>query len=218
MIKDQRQNFRFFLLLAVLLFGGVFINWFERRGEARIERKPLTEIPAQLGEWRQKGSEIRFGEQTESVLRVSDYTMREYFSPDGRLANVYVGYYASQRSGATYHSPQNCLPGAGWVMRQPGYIEIETPSGKTFKANRYIIENGIYKEVLIYWYQGRGRFEASEYQDKLNTVWDSVLRRRSDGAMVRVMTSVGGDEEAATEAAINLSAATADLLSAFIPE
>jgi EpsI family protein len=218
MIKDQRQNFRFFLLLAVLLLGGVFINWFEQRGEARIERKPLAEIPAQLGEWRQKGSEIRFGEQTESVLRVSDYTMREYFSADGRLANVYVGYYASQRSGATYHSPQNCLPGAGWVMRQPGYIEIKTPAGKTFKANRYIIENGIYKEVLIYWYQGRGRFEASEYQDKLNTVWDSVLRRRSDGAMVRVMTSVGGDEEAATEAAINLSAAAADLLSAFVPE
>lgn len=218
MIKDQRQKFRFFLLLAILLFGGIFINWFERRGEAETERKPLTEIPAQLGEWRQKGDEIRFGEQTESVLRVSDYTMREYFSPDGRLANVYVGYYASQRSGATYHSPQNCLPGAGWVMRQPEYIEIKTPGGKTFKANRYIIENGIYKEVLIYWYQGRGRFEASEYQDKINTVWDSVLRRRSDGAMVRVMTSVGGDEEAATEAAVDLSAATADRLSAFIPE
>jgi len=218
MIKDQRQKFRFFLLLAILLFGGIFINWFERRGEAETERKPLTEIPAQLGEWRQKGDEIRFGEQTESVLRVSDYTMREYFSPDGRLANVYVGYYASQRSGATYHSPQNCLPGAGWVMRQPEYIEIKTPGGKTFKANRYIIENGIYKEVLIYWYQGRGRFEASEYQDKINTVWDSVLRRRSDGAMVRVMTSVGGDEEAATKAAIDLSAQTADRLSAFIPE
>ena len=218
MIKDQSQKFRFFLLLVILLFGGIFINWFEQRGEAVTERKPLAEIPVQLGEWRQKGSEIRFGEQTESVLRVSDYTMREYISSDNRLANVYVGYYASQRAGATYHSPQNCLPGAGWVMRQPEYVEIRTPSGKTFQANRYIIENGIYKEVLIYWYQGRGRFEASEYLDKLNTIRDSVFRRRSDGAMVRVMTSVGGDEEAATKAAIDLSAQTAERLSAFIPE
>jgi EpsI family protein len=144
--------------------------------------------------------------------------MREYYAADGRLANVYVGYYASQRSGATYHSPQNCLPGAGWIMRQPDYIEIVTPGGKTFKANRYIIENGVYKEILIYWYQGRGRFEASEYQDKINTVWDSVTRRRSDGAMVRVMTSVGGDEKAATEAAVDLSAQTADRLAEFIPE
>ncbi|MCU1289827.1 MAG: eight transrane protein EpsH, partial [Acidobacteria bacterium] len=166
----------------------------------------------------QKGTEIRFGEATESVLRVTDYTMREYAAPDGRLANIYVGYYASQRSGATYHSPQNCLPGAGWVMREPEYIEIKTPRGVTFRANRYIVENGVYKEVLIYWYQGRGRYEASEYADKINTVWDSVTRRRSDGAMVRVMTSVGGDERAATLAAADLSAQIADNLFAFIPE
>jgi len=211
-------NVKYWLLVIILLSGGIFINWFQQRGEMEVQRKPLAEIPLSLGDWRQKGDEIRFGEQTESVLRVSDYTMREYFSPAGRLANVYVGYYASQRSGATYHSPQNCLPGAGWVMKQPEYIEIKTPRGKSFKANRYIIENGVYKEVLIYWYQGRGRFEASEYQDKLNTIWDSVLRRRSDGAMVRVMTSVGGDETAATAAAVDLSAQTADLLSVYIPE
>ena len=211
-------NVKYCLLISVLLSGGIFINWFQQRGEMEVQRKPLAELPMQLGEWRQKGNEIRFGEQTESVLRVSDYTMREYLSPDGRLANIYVGYYASQRSGATYHSPQNCLPGAGWVMRQPEYIEIKTLNGKSFKANRYITENGVYKEVLIYWYQGRGRFEASEYQDKLNTIWDSVLRRRSDGAMVRVMTSVGGDEAAAAAAAVDLSAQTADLLSVYIPE
>ena len=223
-VKDQKPKtenqkpIAAYLLIAALLIGGLLINWFERRGEVEISRKSLTEIPQTLGDWRQKGNEIRFGKQTESVLRVSDYTMREYLSPNGRLANVYVGYYASQRSGATYHSPQNCLPGAGWVMRQPEYIEIKTPNGKSFKANRYIIENGVYKEVLIYWYQGRGRFEASEYQDKLNTIRDSVLRRRSDGAMVRVMTSVGSDEAAATKAAVDLSAQTADLLSAYVPE
>jgi exosortase D (VPLPA-CTERM-specific) len=216
-IKD-RKPVPVYLLIGILLLGGLLINWFEQRGEAHVERKALTEISARLGDWRQKGTEIRFGEATESVLRVTDYTMREYTAPDGRLANIYVGYYASQRSGATYHSPQNCLPGAGWVMREPEYIEIKTPRGVTFRANRYIVENGVYKEVLIYWYQGRGRYEASEYADKINTVWDSVTRRRSDGAMVRVMTSVGGDERAATLAAADLSAQIADNLFAFIPE
>ena len=142
----------------------------------------------------------------------------EYFLPNGRIANLYVGYYASQRTGATYHSPQNCLPGAGWVMKQPDIIEITTPSGKTFKANRFVIENGIYKEVLIYWYQGRGRAVASEYEDKIYTVWDSILRRRCDGAMVRVMTSVGNSESEATEAAVDLAAQTAQQLSEFIPD
>lgn len=226
--KEEPQNLfskssfaspsKFIFLLSVLVAGGLFINWLEQRGEVLIERKPLSEFPSSLGIWRQKGGEIRFGEQTESVLRVSDYTMREYLSPDGRLANIYIGYYHSQRTGATYHSPQNCLPGAGWVMKEPTLIEIKTPAGKTFTANRYIIENGIYKEVMIYWYQGRGRIEASEYRDKINTVWDSILHRRSDGAMVRVMTSVGNDEQSATQAAASLSSYLADRLNEFVPE
>ncbi|MBK8809707.1 MAG: EpsI family protein [Acidobacteria bacterium] len=206
------------LVIAVLVVGGVFVNWFDRRGETQVERAPLSELSMTLGDWRQKGGEIRFGEATESVLRASDYTMREYLLTDGRIANVYVGYYASQRSGVTYHSPQNCLPGAGWVMKEPELIEIPLPDGKTFKANRYIIENGAYREVMIYWYQGRGRSEASEYRDKINMVWDSVVRRRSDGAMVRVMTSAGGDEAGATRSAVDLSARLAERLGAHVPE
>ena len=205
------------VLIVVLVIGGVFINWFERRGEAEVQRKPLAELPQTLGDWRQKGDEMRFGEATESVLRVTDYTQREYLLPDNRSGNLYVGYYASQRSGATYHSPQNCLPGAGWTMREPEIIEIKLPNGKTFTANRYRVENGVYDAIMIYWYQGRGRTEASEYRDKINTVWDSVTRRRTDGAMVRVMTSVGNDEPRAAKDAVDLSAQLADQLDEFIP-
>jgi exosortase D (VPLPA-CTERM-specific) len=207
------------LLIAVLIFGGLFINWFERRGEVRVERKNLSEIPSALGEWRQKGNDIRFSEQTESVLRTSDYVMRDYYLADGARANLYVGYYASQRTGATYHSPQNCLPGAGWEMKNPEPVEIKTPRGKTFTANRYIIRNGDYAEVLIYWYEGRGRAVASEYTDKIYTVFDSVTRRRSDGAMIRVMTPTSGAGDAESiRKAIDLSAQLADKLSEFVPE
>ncbi len=103
-------------------------------------------------------------------------------------------------------------------MNQPELVQIKTVSGKTFRANKFIIENGIYKEVLIYWYQGRGRTVAGEYKDKIYTVLDSVFRRRSDGSMARVMTSVGNSEAEATEAAISLAAQTADRLSEYIPE
>jgi EpsI family protein len=213
-----QQKLRSYLLVSVLIFAGVFINWFATRGETNAERRPLAEMPAALGDWRQKGSEIKFDAQVEGVLRTSDYMMREYTMPNGRLANLYVGYYASQRTGATYHSPQNCLPGAGWVMRSPRYVEIARPDGSTFKANLYTVENGIYNEVMIYWYQGRGHAEPSEYRDKVNTVWDSITRRRSDGAIVRVMTSVGADEAEAVRAATDLSARLADALSPFVPE
>ncbi len=215
--KPETRN-RIYLLLGVLIIGGVFINWFEQRGEVSTARQSLSNLSANLGDWRQKGNEVKFDAATESILRTTEYTQREYTARDGRIANLYIGYYASQRTGATYHSPQNCLPGAGWVMIQPEFVEIKTPSGKSFTANKFIIENGVYSEVLIYWYQGRGRATASEYADKINTIRDSVLRRRSDGAMVRVMTAVGGDEPKATAAAIDLSANAADQLSDFIPD
>jgi exosortase D (VPLPA-CTERM-specific) len=205
-------------LVIALTLNGVLVQWFVHRGEAEVTRHTLTELPTQLGEWKQRGGEIKFEAQVESVLRTTDYTMREYMSDKGRMANLYVGYYASQRTGATYHSPQNCLPGAGWVMEDPQYIDIISPKGRAFKAHRYVIESGIFKEVMLYWYQGRGRIEASEYQDKVNTVFDSVFRRRSDGAMVRVMTSVGNDEDAAEKAASDLAGRLVDELRPFIPE
>lgn len=211
------RNSQFVIVLISLIAGGLFINWFENRGEVQVERKPLSEISSQLGDWERRGSDIKFSEATESVLRTSDYVMREYIK-DGRIGNIYIGYYGSQKSGATYHSPLNCLPGAGWEMREPELVEVPLANGETFTANRYIIENGQYKEIMIYWYQGRGRTQASEYYDKIYTVWDSVTRQRSDGAMVRVMTTVGHSEKEATVAAIDLAAHTAERLSKFVPE
>jgi EpsI family protein len=202
---------------TVLIVAGIFVNWFTVLPEPHIPRRPLSELPAALGDWRQKGSEFKFDVQTESVLRTTDYTLREYTSPEGRIANIYVGYYGSQRTGATYHSPQNCLPGAGWVMYDHTYVDIAGADGRTFRANRYLIRNGMYTEVMLYWYQGRGRFEASEYVDKINTIWDSVLLGRSDGAMVRVVTGVGNDIPSAESAAVDIAGKLAQNLAPYIP-
>ncbi len=205
-------------LIICLAASGILIQWFVNRGEITPPRQSLAGLSAELGEWKQRGSEIKFEEAVENVLKTTDYTMREYKLENGRIANVYIGYYESQRSGATYHSPQNCLPGSGWTLNDPQYIEIVSPKGRSFTARKYTIKNGIYNEVMIYWYQGRGRIEANEYNDKFNTVFDSLSKRRSDGAMVRIMTSVWYDEVASTEAAYDLGGRIVDELSPFVPE
>ena len=71
---------------------------------------------------------------------------------------------------------------------------------------------------MVYWYQGRGRAVASEYWGKIYTVVDSVRRRRSDGAMVRITTSVDSDDPAALQAAINRAAEVAANSSTILPE
>jgi EpsI family protein len=70
---------------------------------------------------------------------------------------------------------------------------------------------------MIYWYQGRGRAVASEYWGKIYTVFDSVRRRRSDGAMVRVMVPLGNSSEEAQKTAVEMASQAANQLTEFVP-
>jgi EpsI family protein len=210
---------RFWLLFIALLVSGGIINAWERAGEARVSRRPLKEFPAQFGSWRQIGGDLRFDEETEKVLRADDYVSRNYVRSDGHSASFYVGYYASQRTGATYHSPLNCLPGSGWIMSDGGRITITPGDGRpSFEANRFVVQNGDDRALMVYWYEGRGRAVASEYWGKIYTVLDSVRRRRSDGAMVRIMVPIGNSREEAEKAAVEIASQTEPELPAFVPD
>ncbi|GAC1445903.1 MAG: hypothetical protein NVSMB56_00520 [Pyrinomonadaceae bacterium] len=244
------KTWHFWSLLMLLIAGGTMVNVWERAGELTPPRHSLQSFPTVVGNWRQQGGDVRFDAGTESVLRADDYLARDYISmADGNnvssreplksatvdthaaaIASLYVGYYASQRSGATYHSPLNCLPGAGWTMDARQMITI-TPASKdgaqqpasSFEANRYVIQNGDERQLLVYWYQGRGRTLANEYWGKIYTALDSVKRRRSDGAMVRVLIPIGDksgarDEQTAERLAVDLAVHVAPFLPEFVPD
>ncbi|MGH9968279.1 MAG: exosortase C-terminal domain/associated protein EpsI [Pyrinomonadaceae bacterium] len=212
------NSWRFAVLLVLILAGGIVVNVWGYLGEAHVARKTLKDFPRQVGSWQQAGADQEFDAQTLSVLGASDYLSRDYSSADGQRGNFYVGYYASQREGATFHSPLNCLPGSGWMMTDPGRVQIAPTGRGPFEANKYLIQNGSAKQMLIYWYQGRGRSVASEYWGKVYTVVDSVRLRRSDGAMVRVLVPVGKSEAAALESAVQLAASVSPVLPEFIPD
>lgn len=213
----MRSSIRFGVLLALILLVGVVVNAWSYLGEARVERKDLSDFPKTIGAWQQTGADQILDDETLKVLRASDYLLRDFRKPDGQAANFYVGYYGSQRTGATFHSPLNCLPGSGWSLSEPGKATIALPDGTSFVANKYVIQNGEYKSLMLYWYQGRGRNVASEYWGKIYTVLDSVRLRRSDGAMVRVTVRIGGSQERAEQAAIELASAASATLPQFVP-
>lgn len=206
-----------FTVLLVAIFGvGVVVNTWAFLGEAHVDRKPLSAFPERLGGW-QKSSDQVLDEPTMKVLRASDYLLRDFRRSNGETANFYVGYYATQRDGASYHSPLNCLPGSGWILSEPGKVSLSRPDGSNFVANKYVIQNGDYRSLMIYWYQGRGRSVASEYWGKIYTVIDSVRLRRSDGALVRVTVPISGSEQKALDAATDLAVAATAALPEFVP-
>lgn len=197
---------RAFVLFACLAVGAVAVARADR-AETVLERAPLEKFPMSIGEW-SGVKEQPFEAKILAVLGVDDYLTRAYFTADRRAAaGLYIGYYQSQRQGDTMHSPLNCLPGAGWeplsrsiltlpVSPSPGAAPVD------IGINRYIIQKGLERQVVLYWYQSHGRVVASEYWGKYYLVKDAVQLNRTDGSMVRVIVPVvGGDAgEAAAEA------------------
>jgi EpsI family protein len=177
------------LVAAFILLHGV------SHGEAIVPHHPLRELPFILGGW--MGREQPLSEQVVQAVGVSDYANRIYISSQDGPAQLYVGYYASQRTGDTIHSPKNCLPGAGWDPIQSGYATISIPGGRQIVVNQYVIQQGLDKALVFYWYQGRGRVIASEYSGKFWMVADAISRNRTDGALVRLITPINDGEDKA---------------------
>ena len=173
------------------------------RAEPTPIREPLSLLPLAIGEWRGQ-VEPDLSDDIVSQLGVDEYIVRTYAS-DAALVGLYVGFYGSQRQGDTVHSPLNCLPGAGWVpiVQERTVIPVRsTPGGpdRTIEVNRFVIQKGLDRQVVFYWYQSRDRVVASEYWGKVYTVLDAMRHNRTDAALVRVTVPIGSDEGAREQA------------------
>jgi EpsI family protein len=127
-----------------------------------------------------------------------------------------VGYYGNQRSGDSIHSPQNCLPGAGWLPVSSGPARIgHGPAAET--VTRYEIAKGLDRQVVLYWYQGRGRVVSGEYANKAWLMLDAARYGRSDGGLVRIIGPVVTTPEEALSELSSFAAAILPRLSGYLP-
>jgi EpsI family protein len=117
------------------------------------------------------------------------------------------------------HSPQHCLPGAGWTFDWQKYVDLQDIDRKNYRVGEYLITNGEMKQFVIYWYQAHGRSVPNEYIAKAYMVTDAIRMNRTDGALVRVITQVMPYEslETAEARAIQFTQNMAPNLPRFIP-
>jgi EpsI family protein len=131
------------------------------------------------------------------VLKLTDYLSRNFRDPDGRAINLYVGYHGKQVRGGAIHSPTLCLPANGWYI--VSLESVPMPGRADGPAvNRMVVGHGDARQLVYYWYQGRGHVASSEYESLLRRTLDVALYGRSDEALVRFGTA--GDDEAADRA------------------
>ena len=212
------------VMLLVLLAAVVPARALPKRTEMRPARSDFAEFPLRVGEWhgqRQKIETIYL-----DALKLDDYVLADFVRDgvDGAPAeaavpgsvapvNLYVAYYASQRTGQSAHSPRSCLPGGGWTILDFGQHEIPEVRGhgSPLRVNRAIVQYGADRQLVYYWFQERGRNITSEYLVKWYLMEDALLRNRTDGALVRLITPMRANESV-SEADARLAQFTATVM------
>ena len=214
----DRTVVRVLLVTALLAATGLYLQ--ARHGKEVVPRSPeAASFPSQVGSW--TGQDEPIAPEILNVLGPGDFLSRIYTTPAAGVPYVdfFIGYFPSQSTGDTIHSPKNCLPGSGWTPMETSYLQVPLPGRPPLRVNRYVIAQGSARDLVLYWYQAHGRTPPSEYWARLYLVADAIRMNRTDGALVRIITPIAQGETTghAQERAIGFAQQVVPAIDNYIP-
>jgi len=211
------SSMRVLIVSALLLITAGLL---QARGRVELQPKAadLETLPFVIDSWH--GTTEPLAPGVREVLGDGHFLSRLYTSPVEQPVDLFIAYYSSQRSGDTIHSPKNCLPGSGWTPLESDRILVDMGANQPIRVNRYVVAQGMERQLVMYWYQAHGRVTPSEYAAKFYLVADSIRMNRSDGGMVRLVTPILPTETLAESQARALKFARVlyPTLNAYIPK
>lgn len=219
------------LVATALLTVAVSLAWSlaPARGVSPPPRESFARFPLDLppdpgtrgnaagGGW--QGTPATLKPSIERILGADDYHSALYANPaEAAPVDLFLSWYASQTAGNVVHSPEACLPGAGWEIASLAVTPVEV-EGRRFEVNRAVIQKGAERQLVWYWFEGRGRRLTGDFAAKGWTLLDSIRDGRSDGGLVRVITPIGeGGTPAADARLTRFLAASLGEVPRFIPD
>ncbi len=216
-MKTSLSSKRVLIVSALLL---VTAGLLQARGRVELQPKfaDLELVPFSIGDW--QGRPETISPEVRQVLGDGHFLSRLYTSAVEQPVDLFIAYYSSQRSGDTIHSPKNCLPGSGWTPLEADRVWIDVAPNQSIRVNRYVVAQGMDRQLVMYWYQAHGRVTPSEYSAKLYLVADSIRMNRSDGGMVRLVTPILPNETLAQSQAraVRFARVLFPMLNTYIPK
>jgi EpsI family protein len=144
---------------------------------------PLTSIPMQIGGWAGAPAED-LSEEVQGVLKATS-TLSRVYQRGPSAVQLFIAFYAEQRAGESMHSPTVCLPANGWEIS--AYATQPVPVGtERYTVNRYVVQKGLDRLTVLYWYQSRSEIVANEYYGKMLLIRNAVLKGDTAGSIVRL--------------------------------
>ena len=196
------------LIGAALMTSVIAVSWSvfnPQRDAVAIERESFVLFPREIGDW-QSGPRQLLESSVARILGADDYHVVS-LSRDGAPARIdlLMTWYKDRSQGGT-HSPEVCLPGGGWEIAALESVDVDfdTVPGGSFSLNRAIIQQGIDRMMVYYWYDHQGHRTASDFVAKLQIMTGALIDGRQDSGLVRLTTPILPDEsDADAEARLN---------------
>ncbi len=187
------------LIIVLSMILTMVLLSFMNHSEVMPPVQSFDTFPMQIKAWH--GTSSRFDQEVYEALGVDHSILANYINGENNASvQLYVGYYQTQREGDLIHSPKNCMPGSGWNITRTEIEPVELKSidrqhSKPVNAIKLILEKGSQKQMVLYWFQSRGRIISSEYMQKIWLVVDSIIKQRTDGSFVRFIAPIEASEE-----------------------
>jgi EpsI family protein len=211
-------NARFAVVAILLAITGIFLHT-RTRNTVAPPRTSLALFPLQLGEW--VGTDIPIPPETLIKLDRGEFLQRDYLDQNamGPWVSLYLAYFPNQQAGRRRHSPEDCLAGSGWSTVESSTTTLSLPGFRPFPANRYVITRGSDRQLVLFWYWGRGRGVAREDWADFYLVLDALRLNRSDDALIRVNTPLqpGEEPDAGQRRLLSFAERLSPLVDSYIP-
>lgn len=204
-----------------LMLGAFGVLHFRGDTDRVPPSQPLDRIPSTLAGM--SSFDIPIPEDTLEILGHGNFLNRVYSVQPGATDDsigLFIGYFPTQRTGQSIHSPQHCLPGAGWVFLDSGTTTLTGTDGVPHQVGDYLVSDGNRQAEVLYWYKTENRWIANDWAAKYYMLLDSMRYSRTDAALIRITTMVqrGEDRNQARSRVLRFAAALSPLLPAYIPD
>jgi EpsI family protein len=183
------------MALAVMISSVVFVNYRARMPDVLPKAKQLAAFPLQMGAW--QGQQYLLEKSILRKLDLTDYFKAIYHNDQSENILFYVAWYDSQSKGESIHSPETCLRGGGWQFSEGGeeaLLHIPGYEESPIRAHQSLLTRANDKVLACFWFVCRGRNLVNGYELKLFNMWDKLTKRRTDGALIEVMSGIDDHE------------------------
>jgi len=175
----------FFGLTSVIIYLGP-------PSRAIKKDRPLSQALLDIEGWKSNGV-IALEKEIVKALELDEYANQSYSNGSERIF-LYIGYYFSKKKLGAAHDPLVCFPGQGWVASKirKGDLKVSPEANGSVSYSAMIVEQGLKKEFILYWYQAYDRTASNTFYQKIIAFRQKVFHQPEDNAFVRISIPVEG--------------------------